>query len=309
MRLLPATALLLTLIIILVEARQKPMGKCDAHLSLLADCPHPDDLKQCLASHDDLQLDGIVVCLTYTHCTLHEGVSVAEFAEIRHNEPRECGNATGRFKWWIRRQEAPTDGVKSESATDATASVDEPAEPTATADRSTEPIATTGVSDINSDDLTTTGAGTLSSVEAATSIPTTSRTQETSDSSSLGSTTTSTTEKIGASCYSTTVYSTSACPVQSTNGHLQTLSCYPTSITSSTCAPSMLCATQPTYGYTICMEKHNEIGVWGTVIASCMGGAVACCIGTLVLLYYQDKRKLQRQLAERERLLFKRQRV
>ncbi|KAF4461337.1 hypothetical protein FALBO_11876 [Fusarium albosuccineum] len=61
MRLLPATALLLTLIIILVEARQKSMGKCDAPLSLLADCLHPEDLKQCLASHDDLQLDGIVI--------------------------------------------------------------------------------------------------------------------------------------------------------------------------------------------------------------------------------------------------------
>ncbi|UPL04065.1 hypothetical protein LCI18_014999 [Fusarium solani-melongenae] len=97
-------------------------------------------------------------------------------------------------------------------------------------------------------------------------------------------------EKIGASCFSTTVEHTTFCSTRTRNGNKETFSCAPANITSSACAPGMMCTIHPDSGNDVCMKLHNEVGTAGIIIASIFGFLGAACTFTMVFICYSDKR-------------------
>lgn len=97
-------------------------------------------------------------------------------------------------------------------------------------------------------------------------------------------------EKIGASCFSTTIEHTTVCSTRTRDGHIETHGCVPANITSSACAPGMLCTTHPDSGNDVCMKLHNEVGTAGIVIAGLFGFLGAACTFTMVFICYSDKR-------------------
>lgn len=97
-------------------------------------------------------------------------------------------------------------------------------------------------------------------------------------------------EKIGASCFSTTVEHTTVCSTRTRNGHIETHGCVPANITSSTCAPGMMCTIHPDSGNDVCMKLHNEVGTAGIIIASIFGFLGVACTFTMVFICYSDKR-------------------
>ncbi|RSL69715.1 hypothetical protein CEP54_002140 [Fusarium duplospermum] len=97
-------------------------------------------------------------------------------------------------------------------------------------------------------------------------------------------------EKIGASCFSTTVEHTSFCSTRTRDGQIETHGCTDANITSSACAPGMLCTTHPDSGNDVCMRLHNEVGTAGIIIASIFGFLGAACTFTMVFICYSDKR-------------------
>ncbi|CVK85950.1 uncharacterized protein FPRN_06391 [Fusarium proliferatum] len=149
----------------------------------------------------------------------------------------------------------------------------------------------TTIAEAESTTLKTTGSGTEASTTEESSVSSTTSTS-TSTSSTVSSTSTaSTSTEPGASCYSTTVKSSTICE---TTG-LTTLTCYAANITSSTCSPGLLCATQSSNGVTICMELQNEVGTAGIIIASVFSALILICACTLITMCYRDKSKQRRQ--------------
>ncbi|KAH7253623.1 putative cyclase-domain-containing protein [Fusarium redolens] len=133
------------------------------------------------------------------------------------------------------------------------------ADATDTATRDTSAAQTTEDEATTTAEAETTTLRTTSSVtEASTtdeSITSSTTATSTSTSSEPSSTsTTSTSTEPGASCYSTTVKTSTICE---TTG-FSTYSCYTANITSSTCSPGLLCATQSSNGVTVCMELQND---------------------------------------------------
>lgn len=292
MRFLPVLALLATASS-RVDARQNRVARYDPELAHLLDCRYPEILNECLASRDrGVEQRAENSCYVAASCI------PLKRAEPTSDEKLWEGEESGKVLHQKRRrqqtesqesasQEPGTTDNASASSADPVATTEEPASSSA------EPESTTIQE--------STAASTSTEVTLLSSTQPSSQPSSTLPSSTLSSTTSSTesetTTSVGASCYSTTVKSTTICPVESSDGHESTLECYSTNITKSACSPGLLCATEGTYGHTICMEMQNEIGLAGKIIATCFGSAIAVCVGTLGVLFYQDKRK-QREIAE-----------
>jgi hypothetical protein len=170
------------------------------------------------------------------------------------------------------------------------------ADATDTATRDTSAAQTTEDEATTTAESDTTTLRTTSSVtEASTtdeSITSSTTATSTSTSSEPSSTsTTSTSTEPGASCYSTTVKTSTICE---TTG-FSTYSCYTANITSSTCSPGLLCATQSSNGVTVCMELQNDVGTAGIIIACVFSGLILICTCTLITMCYRDKSKQRRQ--------------
>ncbi|RSL46145.1 hypothetical protein CEP53_010449 [Fusarium sp. AF-6] len=128
------------------------------------------------------------------------------------------------------------------------------------------------------------------SEDSATTEPSSSMTETSYISSDQTTYSTYSSEKIGASCFSTTVESTTVCSTRTRNGQIETHGCVDANITSSACAPGMLCTTHPDSGNDVCMKLHNEVGTAGIIIASIFGFLGAACTLTMVFICYSDKR-------------------
>ncbi|EEU38905.1 uncharacterized protein NECHADRAFT_88913 [Fusarium vanettenii 77-13-4] len=253
-----------------VDARQNRVARYDSDLAHLLDCRYPEILYECLASRDrSVGQPAENACYVAASCAPLKRAEQTSDGKLWEDE--ESGE--GLHQRQRRQQTESQDSASQEPETTDNASAFS-ADPVATteelASSSAEPESTTIQESTAAS--TSTEATVLSSTEPS-SQPSSTLPSSTL-SSSTSSTETETTTSVGASCYSTTIESTT-----------------------SACSPGLLCATEDTHGYTICMEMQNEIGLAGKIIGSCFGAAIAVCVGTLGVLIYQDKRK-QREIAE-----------
>lgn len=103
----------------------------------------------------------------------------------------------------------------------------------------------------------------------------------------------------GADCFSTSTIDTSSCPLQTSNGHVKTLSCFPTQVAASHCAPGLMCTIDANHE-DICMKKQNGLDTGGLIVAIVFGVAVALGIGALTFLCCRDRRDQKRLAAKAE---------
>lgn len=89
--------------------------------------------------------------------------------------------------------------------------------------------------------------------------------------------------------------STKSCPVTSADGKQTTLSCFPTEVATSSCAPGLMC-THDSRGDDICMELKNMPEIDGIIIAIVFAVLVAAGMGYLVFMCCRD-RSMQKKLA------------
>ncbi|KAF5609784.1 uncharacterized protein FSUBG_3781 [Fusarium subglutinans] len=179
---------------------------------------------------------------------------------------------------------------------DSSTDTDTSADATSTATKDASVASTTGddattTAKSKSTTLETTTSGTEASTTEESSVSSTTTTSSSSSGIASSTSTTSTTTEPGASCYSTTVKSSTICE---TTG-FTTLTCYAANITSSTCSPGLMCTTQSSNGVTICMELQNEVGTAGIIIASVFSALILICACTLITMCYRDKSKQRRQ--------------
>ncbi|KAF4499316.1 hypothetical protein FAGAP_4521 [Fusarium agapanthi] len=203
----------------------------------------------------------------------------------------ENGPLVKRWRQWVRRQdtESSDDGKTTETKSETEKTEESTTnEPTTTEEKTTT----------TEDKPTTTDEPTSTTEESTTQeIPTqesSSTVESTSTESSTSSTSTSsssiTATEPGASCYSTTVSTSVVCSI-TTDGRTESASCITNRITSSTCAPGLLCEIHPASGATVCMRKHEDIGTEGIVVATIFGACIAGCMAVLVSMCVRDKKR------------------
>lgn len=311
----------------LTEARQPRVvrystsSSTDSVLAYARDCTEIEALRECLSLNEDVQIEEIEACFTDTGCNLAKTISFDEFAERWRQELTERSRKRRDSQGLGPRQDTSTSSAgdaasttESESAAatteDASTTVTSEESETSSTSSSTEEVTTT-TSTTSTEASTTSEDTSTTATEASTTATeaTTTTTAQTSASSTFATSTTYTSEtetsatstKIGATCFSTTVIPTSYCSELVTNGNTQTGSCSSANYTSSTCSPGLICTTESTSGYDICMASES-FGVPGGVIAACFGVAIALCIGNLIFMCQKDKRA---QTKEAQRLLAK----
>ncbi|KAF4976038.1 hypothetical protein FZEAL_7256 [Fusarium zealandicum] len=104
--------------------------------------------------------------------------------------------------------------------------------------------------------------------------------------------------KSGTECFTTTKTSTESCPLETKDGHVKTVTCFSTDITTSECSEKMICTTDASHN-DICMEKV-EIDTAGIIIAICFAVGAALMIGYLTFMCCRDKKEQKRLVAKAE---------
>ncbi|KAI7767138.1 hypothetical protein LZL87_009540 [Fusarium oxysporum] len=168
-----------------------------------------------------------------------DGASSSSMEPVWHAKQQGDGLVKLEFHRLIQRRDT--------SSADTGTSADAPS--TATKETSvvetTEDEATT-TAEAESTTLKTTASEIEASTTEESSVSSTAGTLTSTSSIASSTSTTSTSTEPGASCYSTTVKSSTICE---TTG-FTTLTCYAANITSSTCSPGLLCTTQSSNGVT-----------------------------------------------------------
>jgi hypothetical protein len=98
-------------------------------------------------------------------------------------------------------------------------------------------------------------------------------------------------------CLATSTVKTSSCDIQTDRGVLKTLTCVPTEVAKSACAPGLLCSMD-SVGQTVCMKKHDSLDVGGIIIAIVFGVAIVVAITFLTFACCRERRH-QKQLEAR----------
>ncbi|SPJ91949.1 uncharacterized protein FTOL_13603 [Fusarium torulosum] len=245
------------------------------------------------------------------------GLAASDDAQNWHEESWEKTPLVQRWRQWIRRQdETESSGnirtterrSKTRDTTQEDATTQD--EATTTEDKATSTqneVTTTNKPESTTQESTTEATSTQES--SASLTMSSSSTETSSDSSSTTSSTITSTEP-GASCYSTTILTSIVYSI-TTGGTTRSASYITNRITSSTCAPGLLCEIYPDSGVTVCMEQRNEVGTPGIVVAIFFGACIAGCISVLVGMCLRDKRVVKKyanikrvktlRAAERER--------
>jgi hypothetical protein len=214
----------------------------------------------------------------------------------------ERGHLVQRWRQWVRRQGAiettssertVTERRSETRGTTHTKDAITEDEATTTEDEATttqNEITTTDEPKSTAQEATTKGTSTQESSVSSTVLSTST---EMSSGSSFTTSSTVTSTEPGASCYSTTVKTSIVCSI-TTDGHTESASCITNRMTSSTCAPGLLCEIHPGSGVTVCMEQRNEIGTEGIIVGAFFGACIAGCIAVLVGMCLKDKRARKR---------------
>ncbi|KAF5977322.1 hypothetical protein FCOIX_6589 [Fusarium coicis] len=207
-----------------------------------------------------------------------DGASSSSIDSVWHAKLQDDGLVKLDFHRIIQRQDSSS--ADTGTVSDATSK--------ATKDTS---LASTTKDEAKSTTLDTTSSTIDASTTEESSLSSATSTSTSTSSIASSTSTTSTSTEPGASCYSTTVKSSTICE---TTG-MTTLTCYAANITSSTCSPGLICTTQASNGVTICMELQNEVGTAGIIIASVFSALILICACTLITMCYRDKSKQRRQ--------------
>ncbi|KAF5711559.1 hypothetical protein FMUND_8954 [Fusarium mundagurra] len=213
-----------------------------------------------------------------------EKASSSSIEPLWHAKQQGDGLVELNFHRIIQRQDSSSAGTGTSADATSTATED-------TSVVSTTKDEATTTDEAKSTTLETTALTIEASTTEESSLSSTTGTSTSTSSIASSTSTSSTSTEPGASCYSTTVKSSTICE---TTG-LTTLTCYAANITSSTCSPGLICTTQSSNGVTICMELQNEVGTAGIIIASVFSGLILICACTLITMCYRDKSKQRRQ--------------
>ena len=100
-------------------------------------------------------------------------------------------------------------------------------------------------------------------------------------------------------CLTTTTKATSSCSLTTSGGIVSTITCSPTEVTTSYCAPGLLC-TLDSSGQDICMKVENGLDASGVVVAIVLAAAAAIMLGALTFLCCKDRREQRRLAAKAE---------
>ncbi|PTB43582.1 uncharacterized protein TrAFT101_002141 [Trichoderma asperellum] len=98
-------------------------------------------------------------------------------------------------------------------------------------------------------------------------------------------------------CLATSTVKTSSCDIQTDKGVLKTLTCVPTEVAQSACAPGLMCSMD-SQGTTVCMKKQDSLGVAGIIIAIVFGAFIVIGITFLTFACCRERRH-QKQLEAR----------
>ncbi|KAB5536043.1 hypothetical protein GE09DRAFT_338852 [Coniochaeta sp. 2T2.1] len=101
-------------------------------------------------------------------------------------------------------------------------------------------------------------------------------------------------------CYTTSLSSTSSCPLQSTGSNSgKPLPCFPTTTPVSVCAEGLICQSDGRGGSGgSCMFRYQRWDAAGVIIAIFFGVAVTAAIAMVVGMCWRDKRKQKRWEAQ-----------
>ncbi|KAF7550823.1 hypothetical protein G7046_g7896 [Stylonectria norvegica] len=105
--------------------------------------------------------------------------------------------------------------------------------------------------------------------------------------------------RTGTDCFTTGRTSTTSCITTTSKGVEHTGSCVPTEVTTSSCAPGLLC-TLDTAGTNICMDKHDGLETSGIVVAIVFGLLITAGVTTLTFLCCKDRKQQKRMVAKAE---------
>ncbi|EHK49195.1 uncharacterized protein TrAtP1_000199 [Trichoderma atroviride] len=98
-------------------------------------------------------------------------------------------------------------------------------------------------------------------------------------------------------CLATSTVKTESCDIQTDKGVLRTLTCVPTEVAKSACAPGLMCSMD-SQGSTVCMKKQDSLGVGGIIIAIAFGAFIVIGITFLTFACCRERRH-QKQLEAR----------
>ncbi|KAH6610071.1 hypothetical protein Trco_000091 [Trichoderma cornu-damae] len=98
-------------------------------------------------------------------------------------------------------------------------------------------------------------------------------------------------------CLATSTVQTSSCDIKTDKGVLRTITCVPTEVAKSACAPGLMCSID-SVGHTVCMKKQDQLDVGGIIIAIIFGVAIVVAITFLTFACCRERRH-QKQLEAR----------
>ncbi|KAM0433412.1 hypothetical protein ACHAPT_004290 [Fusarium lateritium] len=202
-------------------------------------------------------------------------------------EPTEEEKPTEAEKTTEVKETKEAETTQKEETKEEESTIEQPTVPSVTVPSPTLPTQTLPTQETESEDSETTDPA--STEESSESFSSAAQTTYSSYSSS----------RIGASCFTTQVEHTTVCSTRTRNGQKETHGCVAANLTSSACAPGMMCTIHPDSGNDVCMRLHNEVGTAGIVIASLFGALGAACTFTMVFICYQDKRAAKKFMNRR----------
>ncbi|KPM40476.1 hypothetical protein AK830_g6078 [Neonectria ditissima] len=228
---------------------------------------------------------------------------------IRRREGSEPGNHNKRATASEISSDETTATASTASA--AASSVDSTTDLESTATTSTNTLSTSTLSTVvstteaasSTENSSSTASSTVSSATASSTEVSSTTATDTSSATSTGSI------MSGTACFTTTKTSTSACDVETNDGHVTTATCTPTEVLTSTCAPSLVCTTNSVGD--ICMVAQG-IETGGIIVAIIFAVLIVVGFGGVCFASSKDSRKQKRiaekaeAIAESRRLLSRR---
>lgn len=105
--------------------------------------------------------------------------------------------------------------------------------------------------------------------------------------------------KTGTDCFTTGTKTTTECPLSTSNGHVKTVTCFPTQVPTSECSPHMIC-TLDSSNNDVCMDIQSGLETSGIAILIVFGVILALGIGSLTFVCCKDRKQQKRLVAKAE---------
>ncbi|KAK7429340.1 hypothetical protein QQZ08_004152 [Neonectria magnoliae] len=102
----------------------------------------------------------------------------------------------------------------------------------------------------------------------------------------------------GTDCFTTGKKSTTECPMTTSDGHARTVTCFPTEVTTSSCASTLICTTDSANN-DICMDLHH-MDIGGIIISIIFAAALVIGAALLTWACCKDRKEQKRMVAKAE---------